>query len=331
MKENYSDNIIRSYFGKHFSRKGKSLFGRWLRSEDAANQKEETIHELWEESAAQTSDSSTGEDWNALQKYLYTIPVINKQQPLYRNMMKYAAVVGLMTLTASATFLLTYRLKSSKHIEMAEFFVPYGESRLVTLPDSSKVWVDAGSLLVYPDNFSNSDTRTVYLTGKASFTVQKNKEKPFIVKTTRLNVEALGTVFTIDSYPADPYTTATLEEGSVRVDMKEGTMQSSVLKPDEQLVYSHKEHTFSVNTIDASIFGMEREGYLVFDNVSFSQLMATLERKFNVLIHYNSQKYGGQYYNVKFAPDESFEDVLSVLQQLIGINYKVKGNVVFIN
>ena len=55
------------------------------------------------------------------------------------------------------------------------------------------------------------------------------------------------------------------------------------------------------------------------------------DRKFNVTIHYNSQKFAGEYYNVKFSPDEKLEDVLKILQQLVGIHYKIKGNVVFIN
>ena len=86
-----------------------------------------------------------------------------------------------------------------------------------------------------------------------------------------------------------------------------------------------------VHSIDASLYNMERNGYLIFENISFSRLMASLERKFNVTIHYNSQKFAGEYYNVKFSPDEKLEDVLNILQQLIGIHYKIKGKVVFIN
>ena len=96
---------------------------------------------------------------------------------------------------------------------MAELFVPYGESRQVILPDGSQVWVDAGSLLVYPKDFTDTETRTVYLTGEASFTVRKNTEKPFIVKTTYLDVQALGTVFTVASYPADSCTSTILGRG----------------------------------------------------------------------------------------------------------------------
>lgn len=161
--------------------------------------------------------------------------------------------------------------------------------------------------------------------------VRKNREKPFIVKTTYLDIQALGTVFTVASYPGDSCTSTILEEGSVKVDVKTGDHQPAILKPNERLVYSHAAHTVTVQSVDALLYKMERSGYLIYENVSFSHLMASLERKFNVTIHYNSQKYADEYYNVKFAPHETLEDVLTVLQQLIGIHFKIKGNVVFIN
>lgn len=330
MKEKNIQHILYTYFGKHFSGAGKSLFGRWLRAGDDAGRKEELLLDLWQQSPAEITDD-TYSDWNKMQRRLYTIPSVGKPLPLYRRLMKYSAVVALMLLAASATYLITRQASSSKHIEMAEFFVPYGESRMVTLPDSSKVWVDAGSMLVYPKNFSDVSTRSVYLTGKASFTVKKDPQKPFIVKTTYLDVEALGTVFTVKSYPSDVCTETTLEEGSVRVDIKENSIQPSVLKPNQQLLYSHQDGTLQILTVDAGLYGMERDGYLIFDNVSFAQLVEALERKFNVVMQYNAQKYGNQFYNVKFAPDETLEDALGVLQELTGLSYKIKKNVVIIN
>ena len=330
MKEKNTQHILYTYFGKHFSGAGRSLFGRWLRAGEDAGQKEELLLELWKQSPAEITEDIHA-DWNKIQRRLYTIPSVGKPLPLYRRLMKYAAVAGLMLLVASATYLMTRQAVSPKHIEMAEFFVPYGESRMVTLPDSSKVWVDAGSMLVYPKDFSDVSTRSVYLTGKASFTVRKDPTKPFIVKTTYLDVEALGTVFTVKSYPSDVFTEATLEKGSVRVDIKENDIRSSILKPNQQLVYSHQNGTMQILTVDAGLYGMERDGYLIFDNVSFEQLMEALERKFNVVMQYNTQKYGNQYYNVKFAPDETLEDALGVLQELTGLNYKIKKNVVIIN
>ncbi len=136
----------------------------------------------------------------------------------------------------------------------------------------------------------------------------------------------------MEAYPGDSCSMATLEEGSVLVSVRNEDIQPTVLKPDQQLVYSHsRTYSDGFHSIDASLYNMERNGYLIFENTSFSRLMASLERKFNVTIHYNSQKFAGEYYNVKFSPDEKLEDVLNILQQLIGIHYKIKGKVVFIN
>lgn len=328
--EDYSKHIIDAYFGKHFSERARKLFGRWLRSEDGEEQKEMLLRQAWEQSAVEATDS-TRRDWTSLHKHLYNIPVAKRSNPFGQQLLKYAAVAAIVLLVALSAYLIMNRATVSKPIEMAEFFVPYGESRMVTLPDSSKVWVDAGSILIYPKDFKNTKTRSVYLNGKASFTVEKNPQKPFIVKTNHLNVQALGTIFTVKSYPSDAYVTATLERGSVRVDVRDGSVQSSILKPNEQLTYSTIDHSVDIQTVDAALYSKERQGYLIFDHVSFDQMMSTLERHFNVTVQYNTQKYSHEYYNVKFMPQEKLSDVLNVLQQLAGIHYVIKGNEIIIN
>ena len=146
------------------------------------------------------------------------------------------------------------------------------------------------------------------------------------MKTTYLDVQALGTVFTVASYPADSCTSTILEEGSVKVDVRAGEHQPAILKPNERLVYSHAAHTVTVRPVDALLYKMERSGYLIYENVSFSHLMASLERKFNVTIHYNSQKYADEYYNVKFAPHETLEGCAWLFcSSCIGIRFKIKG------
>lgn len=329
-KNNNTKQLMWLYFGKHFSRYGRILFGRWLKAEDEGSQKLEVLQDLWEESESEVT-VSTQNDWMALQKHLPAESAMEHMIPLYRQVFKYAAIIILMLMTAATTYWATDRFKPVRQIEMAQIFVPYGESKEVVLPDGSKVWVDAGSLLVYPKDFTDTKTRTVYLTGEAAFSVRKNPEQPFIVKTTYLDVQALGTVFSVEAYPNDSCSMATLEEGSVLVSVNDEGLEPTILKPDQQLIYSHTAHTITVHTVDASIYNMERNGYLIFENIPFNRLMASLERKFNVTIHYNSQKYADEYYNVKFSPNETLNDVLDVLRQLVGIQYAVKGKVVFIN
>lgn len=329
-EHNNTKQLMQLYFGKHFSRYGRILFGRWLKADDAKREKEEMLQDLWEQSPSEIT-ASTHSEWKTLQRRLSVIPVRQRSLPFYHQWLKYAAVIVLMIMTAGITYWTTSHFKSARDVRMAQIFVPYGESKEVLLPDGSKVWVDAGSLLVYPADFTGIDTRTVYLTGEASFSVRKNPEQPFIVKTTYLDVQALGTVFTVEAYPSDSCSMATLEEGSVLVSVNDGNIEPALLKPDQQLVYSHSRHTLQIRQVDASLYNMERNGYLIFENTSFNRLIASLERKFNVTIHYNSQKFANEYYNVKFSPDETLENVLDILQQLVGIHYKIKGNTVFIN
>ena len=186
--------------------------------------------------------------------------------------------------------------------------------------------MNAGSTMLYPKDFRKMDSRTIYLTGEASFQVYKNKKKPFIVKTSGVDVQALGTVFTVKSYAGEDYTTTTLEEGSVKVSLKDGTTQSYVLKLSEQLVYSHRDHSVQRNRVDLSLYKMTREGYLIFEDVPFWQLVSTLEKKYGVTFQYNATRYGNDLYHVKFAPDETIEDVMEILHQLMGIQYAIKGN-----
>ena len=313
--------IFRLYIGKHFTRAGRAVFGKWLRAEQSHEEKEAVLQEYWLETRAEIT-SATWHDWNRLRDGMGLM--LERKKPVRTEWLKYAAVAALLILTAGGTywFTNTYTLRSST--EMAEMFVPYGETREIVLPDSSRVWVNAGSRLLYPSDFKKMNSRTVYLTGEASFRVQKNKEKPFIVKTLGLDVQALGTVFTVKSYAGERYTTATLEEGCVKVSLKENLGRSYILKPSEQLIYSHDDYSVRMNQVDLSAYKMLRKGYLIFENVSFQEMVSTLEKKYGVTFQYNATQYGNELYNVKFAPTESIEDVMEILRQLIGIQYIIK-------
>lgn len=322
------DKIMRSFFGKQFTKRAHLLFGQWLSSDVDSREKEETMECLWEETPS-VYTQRTQEKWEEIREQVY--PTEPKRVYMLHFLIKYAAVILLMVMSGGVTYYFTEKGTTElEEITWQEFFVPYGESQSVLLSDGTTVSVGAGSLLVYPDKFTGTD-RPVYLSGEATFTVTPNKEKPFFVKTRVLDVEVLGTSFTVGSYPGDTYTEVTLEKGSVKVDTKDLSEGKPILKPGEQLIYQHDDHSVSIHTIDMDLYKMSRKGYLIFKEIPFDQLITTLERKFNVTIHCDIQKYEDRKCNLKFAPDETIKDVLAVLQRLLHITYKVDGQVVYIN
>lgn len=319
--------LFQLYVGKHFSQTGKALFGKWLRAEQNQEVKESLLQQYWETAEGEIT-ATTWEDWNGLVSQLDTSFRRKKQVQLM--WLKYAAVVALFVASMSGMYWIAVQHTLRQSIELVEMFVPYGETRELILPDNSRVWVNAGSTLIYPIDFKKMDSRTIYLTGEASFQVTKNKEKPFIVKTSGLDVQALGTVFTVKSYAGENFTTATLEEGSVKVSLKEGCVQSYILQPSDQLVYSHVDHRVRKNKVDIARYRMAREGYLIFENATFEQMMIALEKKYGVNFQYNVTRYGNDMYNVKFSPDETIEDVMEILRQLIGVKYVICGKNVIV-
>ena len=328
MKNNIHRIIKKFYHGKY---SGSLLvrFAFWFRLDDTPKEKEESMRELWEESPSVIT-GQTLDDLNRMHQRIGHIsgPRLHTSLPRW---VKYAAAAILLVAVSSAV---TYysSLPDRERIrtaEYTEFIVPHGESQELILPDSSVVWLNAGSILVYPKEFISS-SRTIYLSGEAHFDVAGQTGKPFVVKTKDMEVEALGTVFNVRAYPGSDHTTATLEEGSIQVRVPRDSL-SRILVPNEQFQYSRLSHEYAVMNVDARKLASWKEGYLIFQDASFEELVSALERKYNVQINYNADKYSGQSYYVRFNPDESLEDALSILSHLIhGLRYNIKQSTVSI-
>ncbi|MCP3895063.1 MAG: FecR family protein [Bacteroides sp.] len=318
--------FINRFFGKRYSEQGRRLFGIWIRDGVNTSEKEKSLEDLWKESEHITHSISTAKDWSELRSKM-ELPVAKKRFHL-PTWTKYAAILAIVFISVTVTWFAKDYVSPPDNIHMLQCFVPFDEHTELILPDGTKVWINAGSLLVYPESFDNTANRSVYLTGEAFFSVTKDPEKPFIVKTAQIDVQALGTEFTVEAYPNEDETRATLEEGSIKVDVF--NKQPYMLKPSEQLVYNRKNDSISIHNIDLDHYKMCRAGYLIFEDASFDELVHGLERRYQTTIHYNSNKYIYGHYNVKFAPHETLYEALEVLKELIDLKYSIKDKAVYI-
>lgn len=329
MEKKTIDHIIRTFFGKRFPKHIRHIFGQWLCAPGGQQEKIEAMAEVWR-TIPETADEQTYKDWLSLADRIGNRKTWQTGRTRLYKWKQYAAAVVVLTFSIGMTYLVTNRLTPYKTIDMVEVFIPYGDTRYIRLPDETKVWVSAGSVLIYPEEFA-ADNRPVFLSGEATFEVEPDCDKPFYVKTHYIDVEVTGTKFTVKSYPDDLFTTTTLEEGKVAVAIKNKTSGRYPLIPGQQLVYSNREGSFYVHDIDMDIYRMERKGFLVFDNTPVEEILVALERKYNVTFHYNTSFYRNHTYNVKFMPGETVGEAMEVLRLLTGMNYTIQGSNIYIN
>lgn len=176
-----------------------------------------------------------------------------------------------------------------------------GSRTKISLPDGSQVWLNAGSNIVYNKEFGNG-LREVELSGEAFFDVVKNANVPFIIHTKQVDIKVVGTAFNVRSYPTDHQTETSLVRGVVEVTIHSRPEEKILLQPNEKLVVAdretQKDTTIAAKGKNQPFVSMSNLRYtqadsivvetawvqdkLVFDNESFVEVAAKMERWYNV-------------------------------------------------
>jgi len=197
---------------------------------------------------------------------------------------------------------------------------PKGGEYEVVLPDGTKVWLNAASSLSYPIAFKGHD-RQVKLTGEAYFEVAKNKDKPFYVNISNVQVRVLGTHFNIEAYNEDEEIKTTLLEGAVQVTKNK---THSTLAPGQQAVITRNSNSIVVSSADIDDAMAWKNGYFIFDHDNIQGIMKKVSRWYDVDVAYqgnfNDLKFGGTFYRSK-----NIEELLQHLESVGNIHFIIKG------
>ncbi len=165
-----------------------------------------------------------------------------------------------------------------------QVIVPYGRKSKIILPDSSEVWLNAGSRLVYPSPFEKN-SRTLFLEGEGFFIVAENKEKPFIVKTNQLKIEALGTSFNIKAYPDEPTEEAVLAEGLVSLDFRDKLYNNNIkVQPNQKVTFSKLKKEYLVQEVIVNDYISWIDGMFIFKDQSMDIVLKRVSRYYNIEI-----------------------------------------------
>lgn len=356
---NTYDSLIIKYLKEELTPEEKTDLLHWVNSDKANKRYFDEFREIWIASLAAAEDNEA-ENMEAFHKFRKEIGVSDRFSYPFNitlnTLKKYAAVI---VIACSVSGFLFYNL-GKKQVSPSlsaknELVVPFGSKAEFTLADGTKVTLNAGSKLKYSGSYGITD-RTLQLEGEAYFKVAKNRELPFIVKTTHVDVRALGTEFNVKAYPGEGTIETTLVEGSVNID-RNNTKNSSgitILKPNQKFTYYIKKASSNEVAVTKEVVKVAekpvalqhdtaiitrlndvapviswKENKWIIENQNLQHLAIEMERKFDVKINFNSERLK----NFRFTGtllNEPIEQVLMVMGVSAPITYKIKGKEVFL-
>jgi ferric-dicitrate binding protein FerR (iron transport regulator) len=210
-------------------------------------------------------------------------------------------------------------------IEYYTLITPRARHEQLTLPDGSKVWLNAASSIRFPSAFAKG-SREVEISGEAYFEVSKDRLRPFVVKVKDLRIEVLGTHFNVLAYDDDPSVKTTLLEGSVRV--VEGS-NALLLAPGQQALVDGQGSMTLVKDVNLSETVAWKNNLFWFENDDVRTVMARLSRWYDVDIRIEGRI--PDLFTGSIPRNLPFSKVFEVLQKTGSIHYRMKNSDIIVS
>ncbi len=210
---------------------------------------------------------------------------------------------------------------------------PRGGQYKLILPDGSKVWLNAATVLKYPIAFTGAGRSVELLSGEAYFEVVHEPSQPFMLHVPasrpgdqELAIQVLGTNFDVNAYPDEPATDASLLKGSVKV-MKGS--KAVLLHPGEQAESHNGSGSITVNS-SVNVEGLVawKDGMFSFDRAGTEAVMRQLARWYDVDISYEGKVPARQFVGT-IPRNVPASDVLKLLE-LNHVHFKIEGKKIIV-
>ncbi len=238
--------------------------------------------------------------------------------------LKYAAAVAAVV----AVGFFSYRGGQSQlETAMGDIVVeaPQGSRTQMTLPDGTKVWLNAGSKISYSQSFGLVN-RLVLLAGEGYFEVAHNEELSFSVESENVRVKVLGTKFNFRDYPSDAEATVSLAEGSVAMNSQQHPADEQLLKPGQRATVDKQTGKIRVEEYEVTNATQWTSGKLIFDGEPLQEIVKTLERSYNVKITIaDNRLLTLRFYGDFLRQEQTLSEVLDALAATGKIKYNIKG------
>jgi len=305
------------------------------------------------ETAGSETDTDYDRLFQSIQKIISDHKSNTRSLNLRLNFMRIAAIIVMAFVFGGTLSYFIFNSDKTTSGSFCEVTAPLGSTSEIVLPDSSKVWLNAGSKIKYSTTY-NQKNRMIYLEGEGYFIVAKNKKIPFIVDAYGFEVKAVGTEFNVKAYKGDPTVETTMVEGKVTLQHStESILKGVYLTPNQKATFYKKEESLTVEVIkklqekkeelnyipehrlviapriDPKAIVSWKENRLIIEREQLGTLAEILSRKYNFNFEFKSEDIK----RISFSgtlEDETLQQVMNVIKISSPIDYEIVGKTVII-
>lgn len=244
-----------------------------------------------------------------------------------------ASLLAGLCISVTAAYYYRYALLDKLDpIASKQLVAANGQTVNFTLADGTKIWLNAGSRLIYPETF-RGEKREIKLEGEAFLDVAHDPAKAFIIHTGQVSTHVLGTSFNIKAYANERFIKVDVLSGKVGVVTPAGKAKSTTtfLTPAEEVVFNKDGLSITKNKqVDVNALSSWKDGELVFKNMALPEVLNTINRHFNVTVKADVNlarcSITANFTNV------SLENIMKIISKLVkgkavqkGLAYQLKG------
>lgn len=275
------------------------------------------LSEQWEEQAGQHIEDKVNPEkiWVNIASACFGKPKKKVLRPL-TVAYSIAAVVVLLIMGVWMTRFFTDSYVTVSAIDNTEMLV-------VTLPDSSKVWLNAGSTIRYPKKFH--ENREVELQGEAFFNVTKRTSSSFRVLFNNACVEVKGTEFNVKS--GNQLDEITLFRG--KIVFSASGINALEMKPYEQVIYDVTGKQAKLTRVDAIEYDWRSTEFRFMDK-PLKDLVEFLNRTYKVKISVKDKMYEKILFTGTIRKNETLEDILEKVCISFNLHKRMDENLIIL-
>ncbi len=315
-------DLLTRYFSGETSQEETRKVEEWMSGSEDNRKEFDQLKQAWDlmDKTHPRREINIDKEWKYLRNKIHASADQHHKVFHFRRVIQIAAAVIL---------LVSIGLVSRQMILNKSVNTKMTETREISLPDGSKVTLNAGSKIIYAKNYALSN-RQVKLTGEAYFEVKRDTTLPFIIILNDAEIEVLGTSFNVKAYKGSNKIEVTVTEGQVSLYEKDIRNKRIIATVGEKAIYDRNRKIVK-KTLNADQNYMAWKTHkLIFNNDKLSTVAETVENVYHRKIVLKNEKLNSCTITTRFE-GKDIETILKVLESTLDITIEQENGIIYLS